>query len=45
MERYVAQLVVRIFSICKDFPCRETYRGGTHGEVCCTVGCKDSFHL
>ena len=23
MERYVAQLVVRIFSICKDFPERQ----------------------
>ena len=33
MERYVAQLVVRMFSICKDFP-----------EIA-TVGCKDIFHL
>ena len=43
MERYVAWLVVRIFFICKDFP-GETGRE-THGEVCCTVDCKDIFHL
>ena len=42
MERYVAWLIVRIFSICKDFP---EIQGKTHGEVCCMVGCKDIFHL
>ena len=34
MERYVARLVVRIVSICKDFPekqGRDTWRGMLHG--------------
>ena len=39
MERYVARLVVRIFSICKDFMA-DTRAGG-----CFTVGCQDDIFL